>query len=311
MTTPHTATGMVSAWNRNTAVFIRLWPMLLAVAALGVGAGCASIFGVDHEAAAYLEPYGLRYTLDVRKHPRPLRYHVLRVDRENSRIRITAPVNPDPDGDGPAETMLDSPFDMIKRADGLAFINANAFRPAGDLDDGDTPAWRNQMPVEIIGLAVDEGTVRSPAEPGRATAFWTEQIGAAHFGIPRDPGSMANGIAGFGWLVQYGQSVAESDNALHPRTAIGRDASGRWLFLVVVDGRQRGYSEGVTLSELAQFMLDLGCQSAINLDGGGSSVMILRADQDVYRLANSPSTKVFGVSVPRPLPNALVIKAAD
>ena len=43
--------------------------------------------------------------------------------------------------------------------------------------------------------------------------------------------------------------------------------------LVVVDGREEGYSRGVTMSGLAQIMVDLGCRVAYNLDGGGSSAM--------------------------------------
>ena len=45
------------------------------------------------------------------------------------------------------------------------------------------------------------------------------------------------------------------------------------LVFVVVDGRSPGYSEGVTLPELAQIMADLGATTAYNLDGGGSSTM--------------------------------------
>jgi exopolysaccharide biosynthesis protein len=44
--------------------------------------------------------------------------------------------------------------------------------------------------------------------------------------------------------------------------------------LVVVDGRQEGYSRGITLKMLAEFMGELGCQEAFNLDGGGSATMV-------------------------------------
>ncbi|GAA3656628.1 phosphodiester glycosidase family protein [Microbacterium marinilacus] len=57
-----------------------------------------------------------------------------------------------------------------------------------------------------------------------------------------------------------------------PRTAIGVVDSSHLLF-VVVDGRDRGYSRGATLPELAEILRDLGAQTAYNLDGGGSSEM--------------------------------------
>lgn len=55
-----------------------------------------------------------------------------------------------------------------------------------------------------------------------------------------------------------------------PRTAIGVTADGH-ILLVVVDGRDPGYSRGATLPELADIMISLGATTAYNLDGGGSS----------------------------------------
>ena len=57
-----------------------------------------------------------------------------------------------------------------------------------------------------------------------------------------------------------------------PRTALGWVGTGHYM-LVVVDGRDEGYSRGATMTELARIMADLGCQVAYNLDGGGSSAM--------------------------------------
>lgn len=58
----------------------------------------------------------------------------------------------------------------------------------------------------------------------------------------------------------------------NPRTALGQRADGS-IVAVVVDGRLPGYSEGMTIEELAQYMLDLGCVQAYNLDGGMTSCM--------------------------------------
>lgn len=62
--------------------------------------------------------------------------------------------------------------------------------------------------------------------------------------------------------------------ARNPRTAVGVTDTGT-LLLVVVDGRQGPYSAGMTLVELADLMLSLGARDAVNLDGGGSSEMVL------------------------------------
>jgi hypothetical protein len=77
----------------------------------------------------------------------------------------------------------------------------------------------------------------------------------------------------------------------HPRTAVGIANDGRRLILVVVDGRQKPYSDGMTLRELANLMLALGARDAINLDGGGSSTLVYSDPRSAgaLRIANRPS----------------------
>ncbi len=82
----------------------------------------------------------------------------------------------------------------------------------------------------------------------------------------------------------------------HPRTAVGLTADGR-LLLVVVDGRQPGYSRGMTLRQLAELMRRLGARSALNLDGGGSAEMVVNGV-----VASRPSDRRE-----RPVANALVV----
>jgi hypothetical protein len=91
----------------------------------------------------------------------------------------------------------------------------------------------------------------------------------------------------------------------HPRTAVGIARGGKRLILVVVDGRQKPYSDGMTLRELATLMRALGARDAINLDGGGSSTLVYAdsAMADSLRVANRPSD----ASGERPVGNALAI----
>ena len=75
----------------------------------------------------------------------------------------------------------------------------------------------------------------------------------------------------------------------HPRTNVGVTADGRVL-MVVVDGRQPGYSVGVTLAEIGKLMVSLGATDAFNLDGGGSSVMAaLNPRTGKFGIVNRPS----------------------
>ena len=74
----------------------------------------------------------------------------------------------------------------------------------------------------------------------------------------------------------------------HPRTGVGLTADGRVL-MVTVDGRRKG-SRGVTLDEMGDLMVSLGAEFAVNLDGGGSTVMarFVRRSQR-FVVANRPS----------------------
>jgi exopolysaccharide biosynthesis protein len=83
-----------------------------------------------------------------------------------------------------------------------------------------------------------------------------------------------------------GAAVAGNLAMRHPRTAVCYDRDS--IFFTVVDGRQSTLSVGMTLTELAQFMIELGCDVAMNTDGGGSSVMAL-TDGSHLRIVNSPS----------------------
>ena len=74
----------------------------------------------------------------------------------------------------------------------------------------------------------------------------------------------------------------------HPRTLAGIMEDGTMIF-VVVDGRQKSISNGAPLARCALLMQSLGAHDAINLDGGGSSCMILRRGNDKFETMNSPS----------------------
>lgn len=81
----------------------------------------------------------------------------------------------------------------------------------------------------------------------------------------------------------------------HPRSAVG--FSRTHIFLATVDGRQRGLSVGMTLEELGAYMAKIGCDEAINLDGGGSATFWYRG-----RVVNSPCD-----GSERPVANGLIV----
>ena len=81
----------------------------------------------------------------------------------------------------------------------------------------------------------------------------------------------------------------------HPRSAVGWNRDS--VFLVVVDGRQQELSVGMTLEELGDFLVSLGCEEGVNLDGGGSSTLWLGGS-----VRNSPCD-----GKERPISNSLMV----
>ena len=80
-------------------------------------------------------------------------------------------------------------------------------------------------------------------------------------------------------------------------------ADGSLLF-VTVDGRQPGHSEGTTLRETAELLRALGAVDALNLDGGGSTTMVVRGPGGRLRVTNRPSD----AAGERPVANALALR---
>jgi hypothetical protein len=84
----------------------------------------------------------------------------------------------------------------------------------------------------------------------------------------------------------------------HPRTAVGYNEAKDTLYVMTVDGRQPRHSVGMSLDELAGYFSALGVYQAINLDGGGSTTMVIQG-----KIANKPSDATGERSVT----NALLI----
>lgn len=99
-------------------------------------------------------------------------------------------------------------------------------------------------------------------------------------------------VSGGAVLVKDGfvpSSFDSSVSGVHPRSAIGISKDEKTVYLVTVDGRQSS-SVGMSQTDLAYFLLEIGCYNAINLDGGGSTSMVARKFGDNFlSTINSPS----------------------
>ncbi len=209
------------------------------------------------------------------RQPRPLQARALRVDLRSPGIEfLVTPSN----GSEPLEVNARTTSDFLREFKCQAAINGSVFAPF---------AQTNLQPMNIEGLSLSRGDLYSGPEQYHSLMLSTN--GRAW--IARDAASSAggfNGLSGFYSLLYRGRNEG-THKERHPRSAAGISQDGRWLILLVIDGRQPGYSEGVTTAETAEWMRRLGAFDALNLDGGGSSALVIEGTNGSPVVLNRPS----------------------
>lgn len=208
--------------------------------------------------------------------PRPLHVYALRVDLHDPTVAfLVTPAN----GPGPLETDGLKASTFLTRYRCQVAINASPYKPCCNQSEGTAK--------DVDGLSASRGDVYSSPVEGWGALVISETNEARVFQESIDVSEAYNGVGGFDPLLDKGENVAVED-ALHPRTAVGVSKDGRYLYLVVIDGRQPGYSEGVTTAEAAQWLQRIGAHDAVNLDGGGSSTMVMADAKGRPQLINRP-----------------------
>lgn len=155
--------------------------------------------------------------------------------------------------------------------------------------DGNSPLTPNTM---VLSMSSDLAQHVSVVRPGATLKISTATL--------PDLKGVTTAIGGGPTLVAEGKPKTwTGSQPRHPRTALGWNKD--FIFLVVVDGRQRDISVGMTFKELADYMVKLGCEEAMNLDGGGSTTFWIYGN-----VVNSPSE-----GKERPAANALVLMQRD
>lgn len=144
-------------------------------------------------------------------------------------------------------------------------------------------------PVDVLGSTASRGSQYSAPRDGYAALTISQDHTASIGGQPSDG---YNVVSGNFILLSKGEQQEfvglKSAHVPNPRTAAALDESGRHLLIFVVDGRQPGTSEGLTLAELAVFIAARGGYDALNLDGGGSSTLVMQNPDGSAAVLNSP-----------------------
>jgi hypothetical protein len=254
-------------------------------------------------------PEGVSYDRKVRQDPRPLQIHSLEIDMRVAKVSFAVVPGEDPDGDGPAEVALASPNDLAQKVGAIAAINTAAWAMLLDPETGKPGKYKVGGAADISGWVSQGERMISPPQGGY-WSVWMDGSNRISMGLIASREELQTkridakwAVSGFRGILKDSKVLVEPQEVRHPRTAVGISADGMKFVWLVVDGRQKGYSEGVSEEELARLLLESGCAHGINLDGGGSSSMWIRNERSELVVANRPSDPT-GV---RPVPVILSI----
>jgi exopolysaccharide biosynthesis protein len=214
-----------------------------------------------------------------------MEFNALRIDLSSPNLRIVVA------GGGPENgKFLSTKVSSFVRDNGLlAGINALPFDPV---------SGREGEPRINIGIVIADGVMVSPPyEQFDALVFYADGSAAivSQSALPVKnidntiDNAVANAVGGFHRILEAGELVPRvlGIKVRYPRSAAGISPDGRFLYLLVIDGRRPG-SVGSTEAETALVLRALGAAEGINFDGGGSSALILRYPDGTVRTANTP-----------------------
>jgi hypothetical protein len=222
---------------------------------------------------------------------------VVMVDLTDPRVRVKVALadDRDPDGDGPAVGRLDAPSNIARKQDFDLTLNASFFgAPIPKTFNGKQLRYFVGNGAHPVGWHFSNGKLISkPANDHMRSTIIIDDNGRVTIkdGVKALPADTKFAVSGNAQIVTDGKVTPPLiDIARNPRSAVGVSADGKTLILMAIDGRQEGHSRGVTLGELGTIIQTYGASNAINLDGGGSTSMVLKdAATGVFTTVNRPS----------------------
>ena len=211
--------------------------------------------------------------------------YAARIDMREKGVALrTTPPNADFAFDT-RETTRQTTAGFLEATDGVKIaVNANFYSPF----NAQTIAAPGDS--NLCGLAVCDGVVESKPEKGFPSFIQTKDGKLAIRNV--DPEESLDDIrlavSGNMIVLKGGDVVPQGDKAVHPRTAVGYSADQRYLYLIAIDGRQKEYSVGATYEDGGRALKLCGAWDGLNLDGGGSTTMAVRGDDEKAIVVNRP-----------------------
>lgn len=258
---------------------------------------------IDWESAPAVQK-GVRLVHIERTEPRLMKAYMMRIDLKTPGLRFTG-TRRDADWGRPMPDYTNGII-RTRRVTTERFLLAERKAGRDMIVAFNSAGWSpwcspfNHIYGDPGGICITDGIVVSDAPRPKNHLFvaWKDGTCEIRDGIPEDRRADAQvAYRGFDIIMKGGkESMEPSRNtakALHPRTAYGLSADGRWLYVLAVDGRQEGWSLGADYHDLVEFMRDAGASDAINMDGGGSTTMIYWDGKRVVRVNRHDPKRMY------------------
>lgn len=221
---------------------------------------------------------GIKHVFINTDKPRPLKVNVIRVDLTRKDLGFMT-VKRDPDWGKPMPDYPSMPIRtrrvsvrtfmenaMEQGIDMLVAVNATPWSP-----------WRppyTHTYANRMGLVISDGDKIEEAN-GRPVFLITKngEFQIRKIAKDEDVSHIRLALAGFAMILKNGKTKGGKD--LAPRTAYGLSENNHYMIIMTVDGRMKGISEGLNTKELGEWMRQYGAVIALNMDGGGSTTLVV------------------------------------
>jgi hypothetical protein len=231
---------------------------------------------------------GVIYRRIVQAFPHIMIAHVVTIDTKDNAVSFLV-TPPDSKSNKPLNARTTSQF--LNEFNVQIAINGDGFSPWWSHSVADYYPHAGD-PIAPFGFTASNGDIYwngiiDEEDDGVEPTLYISRRNALSFNIK--PSKVYSAISGDRMLVLQGEIAPDlGDGEVEPRTAVGINRNGRYLYIVVVDGRQPFYSEGATFTELAELLIEQGAYMAMNMDGGGSSTLVIEGQDGLPVIMNSP-----------------------
>ncbi len=224
--------------------------------------------------------HGVDHVELAAKAPRAMRGHAVRIDLTADGVAFLATP---PVADKPTKTAGLKTSTFLTTHKCQVAINASAFGPVR-AEEG--------KEQDVAGLHVSGGAVVSKGNDKYDALLLSKKNKAWLSAPPFELKDVHTAVGGFQIVLKNGKVPDKlpdyNKGLLHPRTAAGVSADGKFLYLLVIDGRQEEWSQGASIQEVGEWLTGLGAADGINLDGGGTTTMVVAGADGKASVLNKP-----------------------